>query len=113
MSSLSNKLKNLSFLLFLGDFLKRSKLQQYMDILGAMEGKEDGTRITKLMYASNINGTVVKKNLEIAIKMGHVEDNGDRHHREFTLSDKGARTYRGWKEYKEFFKELEKIPGLV
>jgi predicted transcriptional regulator len=84
-----------------------------MDILGAMEGKEDGIGVTKIMYASNINCTTVKKNLEVAIKMGHVEDNEDRRQKKFTLSDKGTRTYRGWKGYEGFSKELEKILDLV
>ena len=65
------------------------------------------------MYATNIGCNILKKNLEVAIKMGHVEDRGARYQKKFTLSEKGARMYSGWKEYEEFSKELEKKLGLV
>ena len=80
-----------------------------MDVLGAIDEKKDGVKVTEIMYRSNVNLYVLKKNLGVALKRGDVKESGTANKRRFTLSDQGTRMYAGWKQYEEFSKELEKL----
>ena len=80
-----------------------------MDILGAVDGKKDGAKLTKIMYESSTNCVVLKKNLGVAFQRGDLKECRTSKGKRFTLSDQGARAYDGWRQYEEFSKELEKL----
>jgi predicted transcriptional regulator len=88
--------------------MRRSKIEMYMDILGALENGEK--KISRIMYSSIVNMTVAKKYLEVAMQREHVTKNEEKRNT-YAITNRGLEFLSGWKEYKELSEKLEMALG--
>jgi predicted transcriptional regulator len=78
--------------------MRRSKLETYIAILSALANKGP-MKMTHIMYKANINGTVLRDNLDFLIKQKLIEERTiKREHVIFAVTQRGVNVLKYFKE---------------
>ena len=78
--------------------MRRSKLETYIAILSALANKGP-MKMTHIMYKANINGTVLRDNLDFLIKQKLVEERTiKKEHTIFAVTQRGINVLKYFKE---------------
>lgn len=89
-----------------GQYLRRSKLEMYVDMLRVLAHKGP-LKLTHIMYKANVNCSVLKEHLDFLIKQGLVEERTIGKARVvFAITQRGITVLK-------YFRELEQVLPIV
>ena len=81
--------------------MRRSKLETYLGILGALE-RAGQLKLTHIMYETNVNCHVLKKYLSLLVRQGFVEERTARRQRTvYSITQKGITVLNYFTELKQ------------
>jgi predicted transcriptional regulator len=91
--------------------MRRSKLEMYIDILKVL-GQRGPSKLTHVMYKSNVNCSVLKEYLEFLIKQGLVEERTVGKGRViYSVTQRGITVLKYFKELKQVLPIVEEARG--
>ena len=96
--------------------MRRSKLEVYVDILQVLALKGQ-LKLTHIMYKSNVNGQVLKSQLDFLLKNGLVEESAIKKQKVvYAITPRGMSILKSFKEIKQAFpteeNEVKQSPFL-
>jgi predicted transcriptional regulator len=88
-------------------FMRRSKLEIALDILKILAQKGP-MKLTHMMFKANVNCDVLKKNVELLLKQGLIEERSvGRERMVYAITHQGLTLTKGWKELKLLLPKIE------
>jgi predicted transcriptional regulator len=92
--------------------MRRSKLEQYIDILQVLSHRGP-LKLTHVMYKANVNCSVLKEYLDFLTKQGLVEERPVKRSRTvFAITQRGITVLKYFREFKQALPIVEEEPSL-